>query len=152
MIEYNKIINKNQLQILKNQTAYFKNIKFSFTEKYIDKLADLLEVKNAIQILAEENKKFVGYVAAYENKSFISNYLFLFEIFVNPFYQHKGIGTNLLVQIINWAKKKNLQGIIVETEFENIPAQKFYEKNGFARIANPKWNKGITYQLNYVAK
>ncbi|KKP84608.1 MAG: hypothetical protein UR83_C0017G0004 [Candidatus Moranbacteria bacterium GW2011_GWF2_35_54] len=38
---------------------------------------------------------------------------------------------------------------MTQTEFENIPAQKLYEKIGFEEINNPEWKEGITYKLNF---
>lgn len=149
MIEYFQILDKGKLSILKNQTATFEKLNFSFSQDYIKKLGSLLKTRNSIQIMAREKDQFVGYAAAAETMPHFPSYLFLSEIFVNPEYQNKKVGKNLLKQIINHAKKKNLNGIITETEFENIPAQKFYEKNGFVKTNNPKWDKGITFQLNF---
>lgn len=52
-----------------------------------------------------------------------------------------------MTEFLEKAKKLNLKGSITQTEFENIPAQKLYEKIGFVKIENKEWNEGITYEL-----
>jgi len=45
--------------------------------------------------------------------------------------QSKGIGTQLLQSVENWALKHNLENICVETQEENYNACQFYEKNNY---------------------
>ncbi len=46
-------------------------------------------------------------------------------------YQGKGYGGALLEKAIDYFKKKNITEIFVITEGENVPANAFYQKNGF---------------------
>ena len=45
--------------------------------------------------------------------------------------QSKGIGTQLLQSVENWALKQNLENICVATQEENYNACQFYEKNNY---------------------
>ena len=87
------------------------------------------------------NKKFVGYVAvengdlivglfAHEKIWWNNSEVFIEEMFVNPEYQGKGIGTSLLLEVEKYIKEKGLAGITLSTN-KYAPAPKFYEKNGF---------------------
>lgn len=133
-----------QLDILSNKKASYGELNFGFSEKYLSWLKDLLKNKHAYQIILQEDGNFVGYIASAE--TLWPNYLTIIEIFVSPEYQGKGIGKTLLGYITDFAKKEGLEGLMVQTEAENIPAQKLYERMGFNRIENKEW-EGITYKL-----
>lgn len=133
-----------QLDILSNKKASYGELNFGFSEKYLSWLKDLLKNKHAHQIILQENGNFVGYAASAE--TLWPNYLTIIEIFVSPEYQGKGIGKTLLGYVTDFAKKEGLEGLMVQTEAENIPAQKLYERMGFNRIENKEW-EGITYKL-----
>jgi len=45
--------------------------------------------------------------------------------------QGKGIGRKLVEKIFQFAKKKKLRKVYVDTSANNTPAQKFYKKVGF---------------------
>lgn len=149
IIKYFGIFSKEELSVLKGKSASYKNLTFSFSDEYLQKLADLFDKKNCIQLFAKdsESDNVAGYIAAAE--TFEKDYLTIVELFVDPLYQRKGVGTGLIEKAIEYAKKKNLNGAITQTEFENIPAQKLYEKFGFVKIENPEWSKGVTYRLEF---
>lgn len=151
MIEYFQILDKNELALLRGRSAGFENLKFSFSDSYIEKLAALFDLNNYIQLFAKDSEtgEIVGYIAAAEILE--KNYITIAELFVEPTYQTKGIGVELVSRIIKFGKKKNLNGAMTQTEFENIPAQKLYEKIGFVKINNPAWKEGITYKLNFMS-
>jgi len=148
MIEYFQINNKEELQELKNKSAKYKGINFSFSDKYIVEMQKLLDAPNGYQLFArDENGKSIGYISGAE--TIHPGYFTIYELFVDPEQQSKGIGSELTLKIFEHAKKKNLKGVITQTEFENIPAQKFYEKLGFIQVNNPEWDDGITYKLKF---
>lgn len=87
------------------------------------------------------NNKFVGYVAeeagtliaglfAHEKVWWNNSEVFIEEMFVNPKYQGKGVGTALLSEVEGYIKEKGLAGITLSTN-KYAPAPRFYEKNGF---------------------
>jgi ribosomal-protein-alanine N-acetyltransferase len=70
----------------------------------------------------------VGYVAgflAYEGLGRI------FSLAVDPKYQNRSIGGNLLKEIITIFREKGVIEIILEVRMDNIKAKRFYEKHGF---------------------
>ncbi len=108
------------------------------------KLKSKLNAKNSIQIIVKKEEDFVGYIAGFEKLRF----LWVSELFVSEKYQKKKVGSKLLNRVIKKSKENKLKGIIAQTEFENIPAQKLYLKNGFTKIKNPLWKDGITFKKN----
>ncbi len=144
-VKFIQVNNPRELSVLRNKKANCKDLNFSFNTNYIQKLSNHLKSKNAIQIIAKINDKFAGYIASAEILEQYPNYLVIFELFVDPVSQGCGLGTKLVQKIINQAKNKNMKGVIVQTEKENIPAQKLYEKIGFTKIENSDWEEGITY-------
>ena len=139
------IADRKQLDILRGRNAAFGNLIFSFTEAYIEQLSGYLESKHAFQILAKEGTDFVGYLAAAE--TLWSNHLTIIEVFIAPAFQGKGVGTMLVERAIAFAKQEKLRGMVVQTERENIPAQKLYGRIGFRKFENPEW-EGISYKLS----
>lgn len=146
-MEYSEIHQKSDLELLRGNSAKYNELNFSFSEKYLQDLKNLLDEKNAFQLFAKDNNKtFAGYIASAEKQE-RSNFLWIVELFVEPNFQGQGIATSLIERTIQEAKKKKLDGLITQTEFTNIPAQNLYKKMGFEKIDNPDWKEGITYQL-----
>lgn len=50
---------------------------------------------------------------------------------VNPDFQSKGIGTEMILEAINLAKEKGMQAIRHDALASNIPAHRMYERLGF---------------------
>lgn len=149
-MKYFQITNKEELNILKGKSAQYKDLNFSFSDKYLQSLKDLLDEKNVFQMFAKDDSgTFAGYIASAE-KAIRPNFLWIVELFIDQKYQGQGVGSSLLKQTIQEAKKKNLDGLITQTESENIPAQNLYKKMGFVEIDNPEWKEGITFQLKFV--
>jgi GNAT superfamily N-acetyltransferase len=148
-MEYIQIHNKEELDSLKGKNTQYKSLNFSFSDKYLQDLKNLLDEKNPYQLFAKDEKgNFAGYIAS-ADKKLSPNFLWIVELFIDPKYQGQGIASELIKRTIQEAKKKNLDGLITQTEFENIPAQNLYKKVGFFEISNPDWKDGITYKLKF---
>ena len=141
------ITDKNQLDDLKGHSAQFENLKFEFSDQYIQQMKELLDEANAIQFFAvDDNQDFAGYVAAAE-KNTRPGMLWIVELFVEPSFQGRGIASKLCKEIVERAKILGLSGVFTQTEKENLPAQSLYEKLGFVKVDNPDWQEGISYLL-----
>ncbi len=148
-MEYFQIRDKKEIEILKGKSARYEGLNFSFSEQYLQTLKDLLAEKHAFQMFAKDGDgSLAGYIASVEKEA-RPKFLWIIELFVDPKYQGKGIGSSLLERVVQEAKKKNLKGLVVQTEFENIAAQNLYKKAGFKEIDNPVWKDGITYMLRF---
>lgn len=95
---------------------------------------EMLEVayKNSLHILAalNEEEKLVGVLRAVGDGASI---LFIQDILVYPEYQHQGIGTKLLQQILE--KYKNVYQIQLATD-DSTKTVSFYESNGFTILTS----------------
>lgn len=98
--------------------------------------SNLLNNINACCLIAEMDGKKVGYIAAAEKKMdyLKTKYLEIENMGVIPSYRSKGIGSLLMQNCINWAKKKGFKKVYVSSYFENEKAVKFYKNNGFSEF------------------
>lgn len=105
-----------------------KNLQVKFEEMY-----EIWMNKSLIRELAAE-------VFAYQNENKTNGMVTINKklkkaeiglIAVDNKAQSKGIGTQLLQSVENWALKQNLENICVATQEENYNACQFYEKNKY---------------------
>jgi len=61
-----------------------------------------------------------------------AHYFWLNELYVSESYRNRGIASDLLNYIERWAQQNNIKYFACVTGVENVPAQKLYEKNGYA--------------------
>jgi len=60
-----------------------------------------------------------------------NKYAFIEDITVLKIHRKNGIGTKLVEKAVEWAKSKNLLGLMLETQDNNLLACRFYSKLGF---------------------
>jgi len=60
-----------------------------------------------------------------------NNYAYIEDLTVDTAYRNQGIGKELLEWVKNWARAKQLPGIMLETQNNNVAACSLYEKCGF---------------------
>jgi len=103
---------------------------------YIKKF--LNKEKDFTILVAEENKITVGYIVLKINPSLTEIYGFKWGIIVSlavdPEYQGRGIGPELVKKGLIWMKKNGVKYVEVGTDQNNIAAIRTYEKNGFRVI------------------
>ena len=90
------------------------------------------ENENAV-IVAKRNDKVVGCVIIEFQNINKKRYANFFIVSVDEVFRGLGIGTRLMEYGIAYCKNKS-DVIIVETQFNNIPAINFYLKNGFTTM------------------
>lgn len=64
-------------------------------------------------------------------KKYWNRYAFVADIAVSQSSRGKGIGTKLIQKAVEWAREKNLGGLMLETQDVNLLACRFYHKLGF---------------------
>ena len=146
-ITIQQCVDPKNLDILKGRQASYKNLNFVFSESYLKELKNSMLKNGSLQLIVEEDGNFAGYVASETSERWL-NYIEILELFIDPQFQGKGIGTKLTTKIIDFAKTLE-KGVIAQTEKDNLPAQKLYEKFGFVKIKNLEWLEGITYKLDF---
>ena len=60
-----------------------------------------------------------------------NNYAYIEHIAVDAKFRQQGLGRALIARAIEWAKAKNLPGIMLETQNNNVAGCKLYESCGF---------------------
>lgn len=97
-------------------------------------------------IVADINGFVIGYVAGFLAQPELGR---IFSLAVDPKYQNRSVGSNLLKEIINIFRKKGVSEIILEVRMDNIKATRFYERLGFFQfgIAEKYYNDGQNARL-----
>ncbi|KXZ13715.1 GNAT family N-acetyltransferase [Bacillus nakamurai] len=60
-----------------------------------------------------------------------NEYAYIEDIKIDKKQRRQGIGRKLIEQVIQWAKKNKMPGIMLETQNINVKACQFYESCGF---------------------
>lgn len=87
--------------------------------------------KNGFSIVAEKNEKIVGHLVIVPDEK---NRVDL-TIFIHQDYQNRGLGQEMMRQIIEYCKKAGFEGITLVTERTNNRAIHVYRKLGFEIVA-----------------
>ncbi len=82
-------------------------------------------------IVAEINGFVVGYVAGFMAKEGVGR---VFSLAVHPSYHNRGVGGNLLKEIIEIFRSMGVTEVVLEVRSGNIKARRFYERHGFHKI------------------
>ena len=98
--------------------------------------------KNAYYIAAESNGELIGYAGIY----FLSEFADIHTITVSPEHRRKGIGREFLKRLINWARVKKAEAIMLEVRVGNEEALPLYLENGFTEISRRQnyYGPGLT--------
>jgi len=83
---------------------------------------------NSAIFLAYMNEQIAGRVVLKKNWN---GFGYVEDITVNRPYRKQGVGQQLMQQAVEWAKEEGLPGLMLETQNNNVPACRFYERFGF---------------------
>lgn len=145
-IEYSVITQADDIDVLRGKTSQFKNFNVRYDEETLNYLKMHLADKDSLYVIAKEGDKFAGFCSI-DSDWWEKGHFFLREIFVEPAFQQRGIGLELMQRCIAHAQKMGAIGVVTETAFENVPMQKLCAKVGFTEWDNPQWKEGITYKF-----
>jgi len=126
MIEYKQLIfDKNEI------TKLYRSVGWSEYLKDEDSL--FLGIQNSLfSFAAYENDNLIGLVRVVGDGQTI---IYIQDILINPTYQNKAVGSNLLKYIL--FKYNNVRQVLLTTD-NNIATMNFYEKNGFIKYEDIK--------------
>lgn len=98
--------------------------------------------KNAYYIAAEANGELIGYAGIY----FLSEFADIHTITVAVDHRRKGIGREFLKRLINWARVKKAEAIMLEVRVGNEEALPLYIESGFTEISRRQnyYGPGLT--------
>ena len=86
--------------------------------------------KDAYYIAAELDGELIGYAGIY----YVSDFADVHTITVAADHRRKGIGREFLKRLINWARVKKAEAIMLEVRVGNEEALPLYLQNGFTEI------------------
>jgi tRNA threonylcarbamoyl adenosine modification protein YeaZ/ribosomal-protein-alanine acetyltransferase len=86
--------------------------------------------KDAYYIAAESDGELIGYAGIY----YVSDFADVHTITVAEDHRRKGIGREFLKRLINWARVKKAEAIMLEVRVGNEEALPLYLQNGFTEI------------------
>jgi tRNA threonylcarbamoyl adenosine modification protein YeaZ/ribosomal-protein-alanine acetyltransferase len=86
--------------------------------------------KDAYYIAAESDGELIGYAGIY----YVSDFADVHTITVAADHRRKGIGREFLKRLINWARVKKAEAIMLEVRVGNEEALPLYLQNGFTEI------------------
>ena len=95
-------------------------------------------------LIAYEEEKPVGCIAMTEVQNEICN---LGRVFVKESYRNRGIATKLLNEIEGYAKKEQAKILKLDTYERFVQAVHLYEKFGFKRIKNDKFDPNTAFSI-----
>lgn len=98
-------------------------------------LKERLINKESVVFIAFDENNPIGFVQLYPSFSSVSmeRLWVLNDLYVKEIARKKGFAEELMKKAINFAEGTGAKGILLETDKENFPAQRLYEKIGFER-------------------
>ncbi len=91
----------------------------------------LINDKNSILLVAEEDNKLVGYLGAYGRSANRLKHTVTIGIGILQSHTGKGIGTKLFETLEEWAIENNKHRLELTVMENNLPGQALYKKMGF---------------------
>lgn len=100
------------------------------------------DISDKAVFLAMQSNEVLGTFMLTKNKTQFfkdeDNYIYLSKFAVAPNHSKKGLGTQCLDFIEDWAKKHNYIGVRLDVYEKSIPAINFYKKNNFQVVSTGK--------------
>lgn len=115
-------------------TAYF--------DESTDRLFESFQKERTAYFIAEENGKVLGGAGIYPSNGLPSDTVELVKMYMSAASRGKGIGKQLMLKCIEFAKSLGYQKIYLETMPELSSAVAAYEKLGFRSLTGPLGNTG----------
>ena len=124
----------NQLSILFAQYRVFYEQPFEPDEATLF-LKERLSKEESIVFIAIENDQYTGFIQLYPSFSSVGmkKIWILNDLFVSADYREKGIGQLLIDHVLAYCKETSRKKVVLSTAYDNLNAQKLYEKLGFTR-------------------
>lgn len=92
-------------------------------------------------LLARESNRVVGvaYVATILSAEHCGPVAWLEELYVGPEHRSRGIGTALMSEVLERARRAGIVAVDVEIDAAHIRAESLYRRFGFCRVDRARW-------------
>lgn len=92
-------------------------------------LSDEIFKSNVLNLCINANSSLIGYCFSY----IVSNEMFITNVCIHPDYRNKHLGTILLKNLLDKAKKISIKCVFLEVREKNFAAINLYKKLGFSQ-------------------
>jgi ribosomal protein S18 acetylase RimI-like enzyme len=101
-------------------------------------IKERLNNEESVVFIAFDENNPIGFVQLYPSFSSVSmkRTWVLNDLYVSESVRGKGFGEKLIKKSITFAKDTGAKGILLETNIENVTAQRLYERIGFTKETN----------------
>lgn len=107
----------------------FISVDYNIDEQDRAEIAQRLKASDGLYLVAEHQGRLVALLdlerEAWRDTGMIWN------IAVDRAYRRQGLGTRLIRRAIKWGRRRRLRALALETQTNNLPACRFYQKMGF---------------------
>ena len=88
-----------------------------------------LQAGNCLQLVAADEDRIVGLLeveaGSWRDAGWIWNVL------IDVQYRRRGLGRHFIASSVEWARGRGLKALVAETQTNNVPACRFYQRMGF---------------------
>lgn len=144
-------IHKATMKDLEGITTLFNNYRMFYKQESNIEGAkafvqDRIAQNESVIFVAVQNGEYVGFTQLYPSFSSVSmNRLWILnDLFVQESNRGTGVGKSLLEAAKQFASENGAKGLNLQTETNNISAQRLYAKNGYIRD-----NQHFHYELTF---
>lgn len=113
-----------------------------YTDPTTDHLYELFQAWGSIYIVGMENNKMLGGCGIYPTKGLPPGHAELVKLYLRDEARGKGIGRNLMLECISWAKTMGYTHLYLETLTELSAAVSLYQSLGFQNLSAPLGESG----------
>lgn len=94
-----------------------------------------LTKKDSVIFVAINNGQFAGFIQLYPSFTSVGlkEIWVLNDLFIKEHYRKNGIAQILINHVLDYSKKGERKKVVLSTAFDNIDAQRLYEKSGFTK-------------------
>lgn len=137
------------VETIKNQKSYIshgeiqmgiateaKTLSDNFIIKWKDYLKDQLKENGDNIFVFEDNNEIIGFIIGSIDRDRDVDFGVICDIVVHNNYRKKGIGNDLLKNLLDHFNKKGIKDIYLESGVNNHDAHCFFEKRGFLQISH----------------
>ncbi|MDQ4078577.1 MAG: GNAT family N-acetyltransferase, partial [Chloroflexota bacterium] len=89
----------------------------------------LERAESVLMLVAEAGGRLVG-VLEVEGEEW-RNTALIWALFVDRAWRGRGVGRELLKRAARWAIEEGYRALVLETQTNNVPAIRFYQRHGF---------------------
>lgn len=133
-------IHKATMKDLEGIATLFNNYRMFYKQESNiegakDFVQERIEQNESVIFVAVQNGEYVGFTQLYPSFSSVSmNRLWILnDLFVQESNRGTGVGKSLLEAAKQFASENGAKGLKLETEANNISAQRLYAENGYIR-------------------